>query len=307
MHKTHTVVAPPAVIAAEARPRRAGALRPLALGAAAVVVLGAPGFVALAQFAFGSDLYSHILLIPVIAGYLAWQRRDAIARSGTPNRRLAVLLLLASASAWAAGALAAVWGWAAPLADRLACFVVGAVGALAGVAAWSLGAEARRTLRFPLAFLLFAAPLPVAWLAGIESLMQHGSAAAANLLFAGAGTPVFHDGLTFQLPGIVLHVARECSGIRSTLVLVIVSTLTAALFLRTPAGRGVLLAALLPIALARNGLRIFVIGELCVRFGPDMIDSIIHRRGGPVFFALSLVPLLGLLLALQRLERRRVA
>jgi hypothetical protein len=35
-----------------------------------------------------------------------------------------------------------------------------------------------------------------------------------------------------------------------------------------------------------------------------MIDSIIHRRGGPFFFALSLVPLLLLLWWLWRQEQR---
>jgi len=63
-------------------------------------------------------------------------------------------------------------------------------------------------------------------------------------------------------------------------------------------------SVVLPIALARNGLRVFVIGELCVRIGPEMIDSYIHHHGGPIFFALSLIPFSLVLLWLVKADRR---
>jgi exosortase/archaeosortase family protein len=66
----------------------------------------------------------------------------------------------------------------------------------------------------------------------------------------------------------------------------------------------VLVAFVIPLGILRNGFRILVIGLLCVRVGPHMIDSDIHRRGGPLFFALSLVPLFLLLWWLRRQEQR---
>ena len=54
--------------------------------------------------------------------------------------------------------------------------------------------------------------------------------------------------------------------------------------------RFALVAFVIPLAILRNGFRIFVIGLLCVNVGPQMIHSLIHRRGGPVFFMLSLIP-----------------
>jgi exosortase/archaeosortase family protein len=59
-----------------------------------------------------------------------------------------------------------------------------------------------------------------------------------------------------------------------------------------------------PLALLRNGFRVFTIGELCVHIGPDMINSPIHRRGGPLFFVLSLIPFFLLLLLLLKYDRR---
>ena len=61
-----------------------------------------------------------------------------------------------------------------------------------------------------------------------------------------------------------------------------------------------LVAFVIPLAVLRNGFRIFTIGWLCIEFGPHMIDSFLHRRGGPVFFAASLVPLFALLWWLRR-------
>jgi hypothetical protein len=42
-----------------------------------------------------------------------------------------------------------------------------------------------------------------------------------------------------------------------------------------------------------------------VHVDPAMIDSWIHQRGGPLFFALSLIPFFLLLFMLCRSERRR--
>ena len=99
-------------------------------------------------------------------------------------------------------------------------------------------------------------------------------------------------------------VAEECSGIHSSLVLFITSLLAGRLLLRTPWRRAVLTLAIIPLAIARNGFRVFTIAELCVHVSPDMINAWIHRRGGPVFFALSLVPFFALLLLLRKSELR---
>jgi exosortase/archaeosortase family protein len=108
----------------------------------------------------------------------------------------------------------------------------------------------------------------------------------------------------FELPGIVIQVAQECSGIRSSWVLFIAGLLASHLILRTRWRRLVLVAFVIPLGILRNGFRIFVIGLLCVHIGPQMIDSMIHHRGGPIFFALSLVPLFLLLWWLRRQEQR---
>ena len=167
-----------------------------------------------------------------------------------------------------------------------------------------LGSKWMAAAAFPIAFLLFMVPLPDAAVNWLERASALASAEAAALYFSMAGTSFVRHGTVFELPGIVLEVAQECSGIRSSWVLFITSLLASHLFLQNPWRRFVLVAFVIPLGILRNGFRILVIGLLCVHVGPHMIDSIIHRRGGPLFFALSLVPLFLLLWWLHRQERR---
>src|SRR5258706_16021586 len=104
-----------------------------------------------------------------------------------------------------------------------------------------------------------------------------------------------------------IQVAWECGGMHSRLVLCIMSFLAGYLYLRSPARRAALTLAMVPLALLRNGFRIFTIGQLCVHIGPQMIDSPIHRHGGPLFFILSLIPFMLLLMLLQKADRQKAA
>jgi exosortase/archaeosortase family protein len=105
---------------------------------------------------------------------------------------------------------------------------------------------------------------------------------------------------------VIIEVAQECSGVRSSLVLFLTSLLAANLFLHDSWRRAVLVLAVLPLGILRNGFRVYVIGWLCSRYGVEMVHSPLHTRGGPLFFALSLVPLALLLWWLHALERRSV-
>jgi exosortase/archaeosortase family protein len=88
-------------------------------------------------------------------------------------------------------------------------------------------------------------------------------------------------------------------------VLVVTSLLAGYLFLSRFCSRAILVLFVIPLAILRNGFRICVIGELCVHISPQMIDSPIHRKGGPLFFALSLIPFFFLLICLRKWESHR--
>ena len=251
-----------------------------------------------------SDLHSHILLIPFVCLYLLYVERDRFPRkyvaAPTASALLAIVGGAALTGAWTLHLSVATVSYN----DNLALFAFSFVCLIAAGGFFFLGWAWMKAAAFPMAFLIFMVPLPDAAADYLEEISKLGSAEAASFLFTITGTQVLRDQNIFQLPGISIEVAKECSGIRSSYVLFITSLLASYLFLRSPWRRFVLVAAIIPLGLIRNGLRILTIALLCVHFGPEMIHSIIHRRGGPVFFAASLIPLFALLWWLRRGEQK---
>ena len=256
---------------------------------------------ALVVHVLASDLHSYVVLVPFVSAYLLYIERRKLAI--TYGSSLAETIIITSAGLMA---LAAGMRWRAQLSlnDHLALMAFAYVCLVAAGGFLFLGRRWMSTAAFPMAFLVFMVPLPDAVVHWLETASVLGSADVSAFLFEATGTPLLRDGNVFALPGIVLQVAQECSGIRSSWVLFITSLGASHLFLTSPWRRAVLVAFVIPLALVRNGFRILVIGLLCVHVGPHMIDSIVHRRGGPLFFTLSLVPLFTLLWWLRRQERR---
>lgn len=265
-----------------------------------------PIFYELVRFALASDLYSHTLLMPFVAGYFVWLARADLPAPGR-GAFVPALLLAGLAGGLIVSSLGLVGsrGWSVE--DRLAARVGAYVLLLAAAGFALVGPRGVRAVVFPLGLLLFAFPMPTALTKGIEVVLQHGSAEVAHLLFNLSGTPNFRTDLLFELPRISLMVAPECSGIHSSLALFITSLVAGKLFLRASWRRVLLALMVLPLALIRNGFRILTIGLLCVHVGPHMINSAIHHQGGPIFFALSLVPFGALLWWLRRAETRSPA
>jgi exosortase C (VPDSG-CTERM-specific) len=255
------------------------------------------------RFAVGDELHSYIPLMPFVSAYLVWTQTEKPPRDSAPARGLALLFFAAGLTALA------VYFFLAPAAieNSLALSTLAWLFFLTGAGCWFLGGATMRALAFPFFLLIFMIPFPVVLREGIETALQYGSAEVADWMFALSGMTFWHENMVFRLPGINLEVAPECSGIHSTLVLFITSLVAGRMILRRWRNRALLCLAVIPLALLRNGFRVFVIGELCVHVSPRMIDSPIHHRGGPLFFVLSLAPFFLLLYFLHKTERAGAA
>jgi exosortase C (VPDSG-CTERM-specific) len=258
---------------------------------------------ALTRYALGSDLYSYIILVPLTSIYLLWLKREELTRCrGGSSSAIALVPALAALAALVAYWVMGSRGWKPTENDYLSIMIFSFVGFVIAGVLFFFGRNLLRTVAFPVGFLAFMVPLPVMLTDGIEAFLQHSSANAAEALLALVGATVFRDGLVFRLPGITIEVAKECSGIHSSLVLFLTSLVAGQLFLRSPWKKTILALAVIPLGIARNGVRIFTIAMLCVHVDPSMIQSPIHTRGGPIFFVLSLVPFLALMFLLRKSE-----
>jgi exosortase C (VPDSG-CTERM-specific) len=254
-------------------------------------------------FAMDSKFYSYMPLMPLITGYLIWLRRAGLGADVRPSWGAA------AAAAAAGGAILAVYflalheGWIPVEQDELCVMMLAFLLLLLAAGFATLGAATMSAIAFPLAMLLFMVPYPAIVNDALETFFQYTSAAAAHGFFILAATPCSQDGLNLHLPtDFSLTVAPECSGIHSSQVLLITSLLAGNLFLSSHWRRVFLALFVIPLAILRNGLRVFVIGELCVHVNHRMIDSWIHHHGGPFFFVLSLIPFFFILIWLRKFE-----
>jgi exosortase C (VPDSG-CTERM-specific) len=259
---------------------------------------------ALMNYAARSQLFSYILLIPFVCAYLLYIRRDQLPKNYLSDLPIAVVCLAAGLGILAFTYWSDLAGRAPVGNDRLALLTLSFLCCLAAGGFFFFGRAWMRAAAFPLGYLIFMVPMPDAIVDALETASKSAAAEVANVFFHLSGTPFLREGPFFQLPNITIEVAQECSGIRSSWVLFMTSILAANLFLKTSWRRFVLVAFVIPLGILRNGFRILVIGLLCVNMGPQMIHSVIHRRGGPVFFALSLIPFLLVLWWLRRGDAR---
>lgn len=256
----------------------------------------------LARLAWKDEFHSHILLVPVIAGYLMMQRKGELPKTWRSSKAWAVGASLAGLLAWGVYAGLKQQGTVMARADALCLQMLGVMGFVYAAGFYWAGREVIHKLLFPSLFLLFMVPVPAFAEHAASVFLQHASAEASYWLIELSRTPVMRDGLLFKLPGIEIVVAEECSGIRSSFVLLITSMIAGSLYLRTAWARVTLVAIVLPLAIVRNAIRIFTIAMLTSHVDPTLIDSPIHHRGGPIFFVLSLIPFFAILWWLRNRE-----
>lgn len=248
------------------------------------------------------EYYSHIPLIPLISLFFLYQKRKEIVLSQEFGQRIgAVLIVLALfLYFWAMN-----WKEMMRLNDATALLTFFSLLFWAGGFILFYGLRSFRVAIFPILFLLFTVPIPEELMERVIYYLQVGSTEFTHLLFWMTGIPFVRDGFVFQLPGMSIEVAKQCSGIRSTLALVVTSFVAGELFLKTRWKKLVLVLCVFPITMFKNGLRIAVLSILGVYVDPRILGSELHRSGGIPFFALALVFMAPILFILMRTEKKK--
>jgi exosortase len=251
---------------------------------------------------YKSAYYTHVVLIPLVSAYLVFTRRKEIfgevGYAFVPGGAVAGLGLILLG---AAAALASGWS------KNDSCALVACATVLVVIGAFILifGLRAFRAARFEMLFLAFMVPLPTVVEYWIIRVLQLGSAEFVAFLFQFTGMPVLRDGVVFHLPGISIEVAPQCSGIRSSLALVITCVLAGHMFLKTTWKKILLVLVVLPITMLKNGIRIVTLSVLAVYVDRGFLESSLHRDGGIVFFVLALLLMAPILFVLRRSERTK--
>jgi exosortase len=232
-----------------------------------------------AQWSTDDDV-SHGFFVPLVAGYIAWQRREKLLSMEWKPAWWGIGLLV-----WA-GLQAYLGLLGAELFLQRTAFLLSLVAVLLILG----GTGLVRELAFPLLLLPFMIPLPTVVYNQITFPLQLFASAVAEKSLDILNIPVLRDGNILELASQKLNVAEACSGIRSLLSLSFLSLVYAYFFDRKVWMRWVLLIATIPIAIIANSARVTLTGVFS-EIDPSLAEGFFHEAEGWVIFVVALVML----------------
>jgi len=257
-----------------------------------IVVLFAPVLRDMFKEYIADESMGHGFFVPIVAGYMVWQRKAALERTA----------LRPHWSGWVLCLLGFVLLMLGIFAAEFALMRGGLLLTVYGVVLATCGFPVFRLLLFPLILLVFMIRIPQFIYGQITGPLQTLASQFAEFSLSLLGIPVLRDGNILELPSQKLNVVEACSGIRSLLSLGFLSLVYGYFFESRRWIRTVLFLATIPIAIFANGMRVTITGILS-EVNPEYAEGVFHTMEGWVIFMVALVALLALHQALSRLAR----
>ncbi len=238
-----------------------------------------------------SEEYGYGYMIPAIAAFLIWQRKD----------RLAAMEFRTS---WG-GILALVLGLMVLFAGQLGTLhsvtQYGYILTLMGGAYALLGKDAFKVIFMPLVLLFLMVPIPAFLFNNLSAYLQLISSELGVMVIRLFGISVYLEGNVIDLGAYKLQVVEACSGLRYLFPLVSLSIIAAYFYKDAVWKRVVLILSSIPITVFMNSFRIGVIGILVEYGGPGQAEGFLHDFEGWVVFMGCVALLVGEMWLLTRI------
>lgn len=218
-----------------------GPLAQLAFAWAGLIALFHGDWAVMADQWWNSSTYNHILLVPLILGWLAWQRAGEVARL-TPGAWWPGLIVLTGALfVWLLGAVSGL-----NLARHL-----GLVVALQAAFVTLLGPRVSVAMLFPLAYMIALVPFGDELVPALQLITAELTIGLTHL----SGIPAVIEGVFIDTPAGLFEVAEACSGVKFLVAMVALGALVANLGFRSWKRRALFMTAAVVLPILANGVR----------------------------------------------------
>jgi exosortase len=225
----------------------------------------------------------HGIFVPVLSLVMLWTRRHQLRLPSRPRAPEGLGFL-------GAGLVLAGVGHAT---QRVEAHVVATVLAVAGIALWLRGPSWMRQAAAPFAFLLFMLPLPQAAATAVTLPLQHFAAGFAAGSLALLHIPASQAGVLIHLTDVNLRVDESCNGLRFLMVLLVVTTAFALIYVPTRSRRLVVILTAVVAGVVANALRVTTIAAATHVLGPQAALGSLHDYAGRAIWLLALAWTLG--------------
>lgn len=223
--------------------------------------------------------YSHGFLIPFITGYMIWEKRQDLFSIRFKPRNWGIMIIFAGMIAFILGNLGAEL-----FTTRIAMIIT-----IYGLSFYLMGTEITKKLTIPFAYLLFMVPIPyIVWnkIAFPLQLLTSRLAESVVYLF---GIAILRDGNILYLENITLEVADACSGLRSLMTMLALSSAFSFLCKLSKMKKWILFISAIPIAIGVNVIRISLAALIAKYLGKHIVEGMTHQVSGLFIFLFGLV------------------
>jgi exosortase len=243
--------------------------------------LALPTMAALANGSWTTEAGAYGPIVLATGAWLLWRERAMMAAEAIPgDLRVALPVLALSLIVYIVGR-----AWDFETLEAGGLYVAGLTVAYAAI-----GRRLMAKLWFPFVYLAFAVPPPRLWLDIVTAPLKQFVSFAATGLLHDVGMPVAREGVTIYVAQYQLLVEDACSGMNSLIGLTAIGLLYVYLRRRSSlAYASVLVAFVLPIAIAANIVRIMALILMTYFFGDEVAQGFLHMTMGMFLFSISLL------------------
>jgi exosortase len=221
--------------------------------------------------------HAHGLLILPVVGYLAWNELKKVRHLPRSSNAMGFIILVPALILHMLDA-----GMHTQLLSAAALVM-----ALPGLSLLLLGLQRTKEIIFPLLFLAFTLPIPLAFTEHLHMTLRKIATASVSHIIPLFSIPLVVDGTALYIPNGVLQVADACSGFSTLYATVAIACLTA--YMSSYMNRRVLVLLLaVPIAITANIIRVTLLVLLVHWTGMEVLGTSLHTISGLFTFVLAL-------------------
>lgn len=245
---------------------------------AGLLTLYIPTYLGLLDSTWKSEDQAHGPIVLMVVLYLFWQKRDWFIQEANETQPLL-------------GAMSLAFG--------LICYVLGRsqdivmldlgsqIPVIAGIILITRGFPALRAMLFPLFFIIFMLPLP---LAGLTLPMKMAVSYVTEIVLFWFDYPIARSGVILQIGQYQLLVADACAGMHTLISLEALGLLYLNIVKHDSAIRNIVLALLIiPISFTANVIRVITLTLITFHLGDEVGQGFVHGFAGMLLFIVALI------------------
>lgn len=260
-----------------------------------LLLLYVPSYYAISQTLWQESDQAHGPIVLLVVVYLIWQKRAVLSHTQSPNT--------SNFMAWALLVLGLMCYVLGRSQDILMLDIGSQMPVLAGIVWLMRGKQAVKALWFPLFFIVFMLPLP---LASITMPMKMAVSYVTETILFWFDYPIARSGVVLQIGQYQLLVADACAGMHTLISLEALGLLYLNLVKHDSMLRNISLAILIiPISFTANVLRVIALTLITYYFGDEVGQGFVHGFAGLFLFMIALVFIISVDSGLQYMVKVR--